>query len=92
MTETTWMYNKTEGLSPAALSSSGFTHLIVESPKIGYGKWNVVDSIHGFQRWKLNERVMASLRKRSIWNVSLLEWTRFLEWEMTEKLWILESG
>ncbi|KAL4075052.1 glycosyltransferase family 22 protein [Scleroderma yunnanense] len=89
-TRSSWTYNKTEGLTPAMLSSSGFTHLIVESPEIGSGEWAVVDSILGFQRWKLNEHVMAILKREKPWEMSLLEWTRFLEMETTEKLWILE--
>ncbi|KIM64276.1 glycosyltransferase family 22 protein [Scleroderma citrinum Foug A] len=92
VTAISWTYNKTEGLTPAMLSSSGFTHLIAESPEIGHGEWNVVDRILGFQRWKLNEQVMASLKRRTPWDVPLLEWTHFLEMEMTEKLWILERS
>lgn len=92
VTAISWTYNKTEGLTPAMLSSSGFTHLIAESPEIGHGEWNVVDRILGFQRWELNEQVLASLKRRTPWDVPLLEWTHFLEMEMTEKLWILERS
>jgi len=92
ITAVSWTYNKTEGLTPAMLSSSGFTHLITESPEIGPGEWNVVDRIMGFQRWKLNKQMLASLKRRTLWEVTLLEWTHFLEMEVTEKLWILERS
>jgi len=55
-----WVYNKTESLTPALLTSPSaehFTHLIVEdtpAPFLATGQWRVVEAVEGFARWKLD--------------------------------------
>ncbi|KIJ67137.1 glycosyltransferase family 22 protein [Hydnomerulius pinastri MD-312] len=87
-----WVYDKTESLTPPMIASSSFTHLVAESPEIGEGEWKVVQSVPGFRRWKLNSDVLEGLKKGRVWEVPLGAWTRVLEMEVEEQLWILERN
>ncbi|KAI3596152.1 glycosyltransferase family 22 protein [Moniliophthora roreri] len=92
--ETWTTYNKTEGLSISALSSSKtFTHLISEYSPDQFTfknrrKWQVIDVIDGFAGWKVNlngkvlDNIMGDVMHEGIWGV--------LRMEKEEQLWILE--
>ncbi|KIJ12871.1 glycosyltransferase family 22 protein [Paxillus involutus ATCC 200175] len=90
--DASWTYNKTESLTPSMIASSSFTHLIAESHEVGNEEWKVVQSIHGFKRWKLNMNVLNKLKTGKLWEVSFGECARVLEMEVTEQLWILERS
>ena len=89
VTEPSWTYNKTESLTPSMISSSSFTHLIAESPEMVGEEWTVVEAIPAFKRWKLNPAVLSMLKTGRLWEIPLDQWTRVLEMEMADQLWIL---
>ena len=72
------------------ISSSTFTHLIAESPEMAGEEWTVVEAIPAFRRWKLNSIVLNKLKTGRVWEIPLDKWTRVLEMEMDDQLWILE--
>lgn len=85
------MYNKTENLPFAVLSSSKgpFTHLISETPPTVnsslLNEWQVVASVNGFDRFVVDWELLKGRKKGLLshaWNL--------LRLEESEKLWILE--
>ncbi|EGN98733.1 glycosyltransferase family 22 protein [Serpula lacrymans var. lacrymans S7.3] len=94
-----WVYNKTESLSPKAITaSSQITHVIAEAgpeSQKGYlktGKWDIAFSIEGFSGWRFN------LPWRG-WRVNnkakIYEWVSqglgsVMEMDTREELWVLE--
>jgi len=86
-----WVYNKTENLSPATLSSSSapFTHLISEiSPADNAAlraHWKVAGVVTGFDRWAI-DWVLVKGDKGGL----LRRIKDVLRMEKTDKLWILE--
>jgi len=95
---TSWIYNKTEKLSTASLSSSTspFTHLISEiSPDEDFTlekSWRTVKVIQGFDRWTLDKDLLKPARYLSgNLNLDLLKrFVGILKMAKSEKLWILE--
>ena len=59
---TTWVYNKTESLSPQTLMSSlDVTHLIAEEPcPIPLNGWHKVQGIPGFRQWKIDMDIIKT--------------------------------
>lgn len=72
------------------IASSSFTHLIAESPEMAGEEWTVVEAIRGFKRWTVNPAVLSKLKTGKVWEIPLGRWSRVLEMEMNEQLWILE--
>jgi alpha-1,6-mannosyltransferase len=87
-----WVYNKTENLTSHDLTTStSLTHLIAESSAefVGTGGWNLVGSVQGFSRWKLD------LPRGGIAKVvedPLHQWLSVLAMETSDKLYILERA
>lgn len=90
LSQSSWTYNKTEALTPSMISSSAFTHLIAESPEMAGEEWTIVEAIPAFGRWKLNPAVLSKLKTGKMWEIPFDQWTRVLEMEMSDQLWILE--
>ena len=88
-TLTPWQYNKTENLSPSALSAAPFTFLISEIPESSdsflANHWTTLESVRGFDRWSVNWDLLRGRR-----NSELLErFWEVLEFRTSEKLWLL---
>ena len=88
---TAWVYNKTENLTPAALSlpTAPFTHLISEvSPAddpILRSHWKVAGVVAGFDRWTVDWVLIKGDKAGLLRRV-----TEVLRMEKSDKLWILE--
>jgi alpha-1,6-mannosyltransferase len=82
-----WIYNKTEGLTPAHVAyDSSFTHVIAENQDaLLAGRWELVEVIDGFQGWKVRKDVLGLVREWGLEGV----W-RVLEMKKENKLWIFE--
>ncbi|KAK7027254.1 Dol-P-Man:Man(7)GlcNAc(2)-PP-Dol alpha-1,6-mannosyltransferase [Paramarasmius palmivorus] len=94
----TWtIYNKTEGLSTASLSSSTtFTHLISEYPPSKFGfmnrkQWVVVDVIEGFGGWQVDWELLKGRGKVSGVEELIERLSKVLRMRKEEQLWILEK-
>jgi alpha-1,6-mannosyltransferase len=82
-TRQSWIYNKTEGLSPQDLTASlDITHLLAESLDGLEKDWKVIETMHGFARWRLNLGAMKMKGLGGVWDV--------LGMEKEDKIWILE--
>jgi len=88
-TLTPWQYNKTENLSPSALSAAPFAFLISEIPESSNSflenHWTTLESFRGFDGWSLNWDLLRGRRRSEllerVWEV--------LEFRTSEKLWLL---
>lgn len=86
-----WVYNKTENLSPAALSVSGasFTHLISELSPVEdatlRSHWKVAGVVAGFDRWAVDWVLIKGNKGGLLRRITEVLWM-----EKTDKLWILE--
>jgi alpha-1,6-mannosyltransferase len=85
-----WQYNKTENLSPSALSAAPFAFIISEIPEsqdpVLEKHWTTLETVEGFDRWQvdwesLRGRGKSELLER-IWDV--------LEFQTSPKLWLLK--
>ncbi|KDR68602.1 hypothetical protein GALMADRAFT_146254 [Galerina marginata CBS 339.88] len=89
-----WIYNKTENLTPAVLSSSSspFTHLISETPPSTDSHlvkhWRTVKTIKAFDRFVVNWELLKGRNKADL----LWRFGDVLRFEESDKLWILERN
>ncbi|KAH9055207.1 alpha-1,6-mannosyltransferase subunit [Lactarius vividus] len=77
-----------EGLTLSDIAyGSAFTHVIAESrDALPAGRWEIIDTIDGFEGWKVRRDVLGLVRERGLqgfWGV--------LEMKKAEKLWIFEK-
>ncbi|KAG5637949.1 hypothetical protein H0H81_002477 [Sphagnurus paluster] len=84
-----WTYNKTESLTPTALTDNqAITHLIVEPSPVWQEdeKWKIVARLDGFSKWELDAGILTA----EVSELTLERLKNVVRLEKVEKLWILE--